>query len=90
MLLLLYCMIPEEATAKSPQEQFIRSELELGLTLVELARAQRNNQNEEASTQAIARAIVIRANVQYFLSILETDAGQARTRRDVEIPRVRN
>ena len=66
-------MTPEEAREKSPQERFIRAELELGLTLVQLARAERNNRNEEATAEAISRAIVIRANIQHFISILKTD-----------------
>ena len=41
---------------------------------MQLARTERNNRNEEATTQAIARAIVIRANIQRLLSVLETDS----------------
>jgi len=65
-------VIPERE--QSPQEKFIRAELERGLTFVQLARTERNNRNEEATTQAIARAIVIRANIQRLLSVLETDS----------------
>ena len=65
------CVSPERE--QSPQERLIRAELELGLTLVQLARAERKNRNTEASVQAILRAKVIISNVQRFLAVLKTD-----------------
>ena len=59
--------------------------------LVKLARVERNNLNDESSAQAIARAIVIRANIQHFLSILKTDSeAMAELEEMLKIPTVRN
>ena len=59
----------------SAKVQFIRCELELGLTLVQLARAERNNGNTEAAEQAIARARTVLGNAQHFLGLIKTSAG---------------
>ena len=74
------CVTPERE--QSPQEKLIRAELELGLTLVQLARAERKNRNSEASVQAILRAKVILSNVQRFLAVLKTDCVDVKAELD--------
>jgi hypothetical protein len=74
------CVTPERE--QSPQEKLIRSELELGLTLVQLARAERKNRNTDASVQAILRAKVIISNVQRFFAVLKTDCADVKAELD--------
>ena len=64
-----------KAPAETLQVKFIRSELELGLTLVQLARAQRSNGNGDDANDAVARAQLVLANVCHFLGLLRANAA---------------
>jgi hypothetical protein len=56
-----------------PQAEFIRAKLEHGLTLVQLARTQRNNHDMEAATEAIGRAELIASNAEVLVERLDVD-----------------
>ena len=68
-----YGMIPDGPNEESPQEKYIRCEMELGLSLVQFARAARSNSNAEAATEAIERARVILSNIRHYLALPKTE-----------------
>jgi len=58
----------------SPQVQFIKCKLELGLTLVQLGHAERKSGDTEAALQATARARTVLGDAQHFLGLIKMSA----------------
>ena len=71
-------MIPDGPSQETSQEKYIRRELELGLSLVQFARAARSKSNAEAATEAIERAKTIVSNIHRYLALPKTERVKIR------------